>query len=159
MRGSLKFIGVAFLFVTLSMTFALAQQKDEKPVPGAEQIGVYDLNYKYIEGRDPFENLTQTPKTVTGKRIIRGVQDLLVEEVQIVGVYKMGKKFHVMIRGAGLDRAHTVTVGQKFYNGEILDIVQKPDKHGRTQQCVIFKQQTDDPIRPFIRVEKCVTGT
>ncbi len=159
MRGSGKLVGVTFLLVILSVTFALAQKQTENQVPGAEQIGVYDLNFKYIEGRDPFENLTQTPKTVTGKRVIQGVQDLLVEEVQIVGVYKMGNKFHVMIRGAGLDRAHTVTVGQKFYNGEILDIVQKPDKHGRTQQCVIFKQQTDDPIRPFIRVEKCVTGT
>lgn len=154
----MKKAGIPVLLVLAGLLSVLVFAQEEQ-TPPPEQIGVYDLNYKYIEGRDPFENLTQQPKGPSGPRVIHGVEDLLVEEVQIVGVYKMGNQYRVIVRGAGLDRAHTVTIGQKFYNGEILDIVQKPDKTGRTQQCVIFKQQTDDPIRPFIRVEKCVTGT
>ena len=144
------------LVMGLGWAPVLAQQK---PPATPEAIGVYDTNFKYMEGRDPFENLTQQRKTKQGKRVINTVGDLLVEEVQIVGIYSIGKKYYVIVRGAGLDRGYTVTIGQKFYNGEILDITKKPDKEGHMLNCVLFKQQTDDPIKPFIKVEKCVAAT
>lgn len=142
----------------LSMVGWCMSQEESKPSPPTESIGVYDTNFKYVEGRDPFENLTVSPQTVQSNRVIHDISDLLVEEVQIVGIYNRGGKYFVMARGAGLDRSYTVTIGQKFYNGEIMEVTNEPDKDGRLQTCVIFKQQTDDPIRPFIRVKKCVAG-
>lgn len=154
----MKRIWLVFLVLSLGLggLWWVRAQQQESEVPPPEKIGVYDPNFKYIEGRDPFENLTIKVEQEVAERTIQDVSDLLVEEVQILGVYQRGGKYYAIVRGAGLKKSSSVTVGQKFYNGEIIDIQPKVDRSGRRQLCVIFRQRTDDPIRPFIRVERCV---
>lgn len=124
--------------------------------PPIETIGVHDPNFHYEEGRDPFENLTLRVKDKGQRREIRSVADLLVEEVAVMGIFQREGKYFALVRGSGLKRSETITAGQKLYNGEVIEIGPYTDENtGERKLCVVFRVQTDDPIRPFIRQVKC----
>jgi len=125
------------------------------PAPGAPP-GVYDPNFHYAEGRDPFENVTLQVKDKGRPREIRSVADLLVEEVAVMGIFQREGKYFALVRGSGLKRSETITAGQKLYNGEVVEIGPYTDENtGDSRLCVVFRVRTNDLIRPFIRQVKC----
>jgi hypothetical protein len=131
-------------------------QPSPPPAPAPETVGIHDPNFHYVEGRDPFENLTLAVKDKGRPREIRSVADLLVEEVAVMGIFQREGKYYALVRGAGLKRSETITVGQKLYNGEVIEIGPVTDENtGERKLCIVFRVQTDDPIRPFIRQVKC----
>jgi hypothetical protein len=124
--------------------------------PASEVVGVHDPNFHYVEGRDPFENLTSPNKGTDEGQPPEGVEDLLVEEVAVMGIFQREGKYYALVRGAGLKGSKTITVGQKLRNGEVIEIGPVTDENtGERKLCIVFRVQTDDPIRPFIRQVKC----
>ncbi len=132
----------------------------ETPTPPEEAVVSPDPNFHYREGRDPFENLTVSRERKARPKVARSVADLLVEEVVILGIFRRSGEYYALVRGGGLPQAETIRKGQKLYNGEVLTIGPAVDEAtGQKRLCVTFRVETDDPIRPYIRVVKCVAGT
>jgi|GEM_PF-1443212 len=147
----------------VSAVLAQGPQKPQTgpvPAPAPEAVGAHDPNFHYVEGRDPFENLTLVVQDKGGRpKEPRSVEDLLVEEVVVAGIFQREGKYHALVRGSGLKRSETITVGRKLYNGEVIEIGPVTDENtGERKLCVVFRVRTDDPIRPFIRRVKCAGG-
>ncbi len=136
------------------------EQKSTLPLQNPEErvkIGVYDTNFKYIPGRDPFENMTATEQKQKRTGIVDSPDDLLIEEVIILGAYEIRGKIYVQIRGQGLKKSYRITKGQKFFNGELIDIKKEVSDRGGIQYCLTFRQKTNDPLKPYIRIRKCTS--
>lgn len=157
--GRMLMAGLLIGWVAWAQQAQKPQPAPPSPTPSAvpaETVGVHDPNFHYEEGRDPFENLTLRVKDKGQRREIRSVADLLVEEVAVMGIFQREGKYFALVRGSGLKRSETITAGQKLYNGEVIEIGPYTDENtGERKLCVVFRVQTDDPIRPFIRQVKC----
>jgi hypothetical protein len=149
-----------FPAVVLWFVSAVPAQGPQRPQTGPVSAPAEEAAFHYVEGRDPFENLTLVVQDQGGRpKEPRGVEDLLVEEVAVMGIFQREGKYHALVRGSGLRRSETITVGRKLYNGEVIEIGPVTDENtGERKLCVVFRVRTNDPIRPFIRQVKCAGG-
>jgi hypothetical protein len=148
-----------FPAVGLWFVSAVPAQGPQKPQTGPVPAPAPEAAFHYVEGRAPFENLTLVVRDKGRPREIRSVEDLLVEEVVVAGIFQREGRYHALVRGSGLKRSETITVGRKLYNGEVIEIGPVTDENtGERKLCVVFRVRTDDPIRPFIRRVKCAGG-
>ncbi len=162
-------MGYRWLLLGLGLWMAVtgwAQQGQKSPspptppAPSTEAVGVHDPNFRYTADRDPFEQGGKPPPDGKTCRPVRSVADLLVEEVVILGIFQRGGKYQALVRGAGLKGSTTITVGQKLCNGDLMEVGPYTDENtGERKLCAVFRVQTDDPIRPFIRQVKCIAAS
>ncbi len=157
------------LVIGLCAPFLLAQteqhaqnteeQKSTLPLQNPEErvkIGVYETNFKYIPGRDPFENINEPPVFIDPPSA-NSPEDLFIEQILVLGAYEIRGKIYVQIRGQGLKKSYRITKGQKFFNGELIDIKKEVSDRGGIQYCLTFRQKTNDPLKPYIRIRKCTS--
>lgn len=107
-------------------------------------------SYTYDPGarRDPFQSLLVT-REVGAQQEDRpeGPAGLLIDEVQIQGVFFLADGPVVQIQSASEDTSFLLRPGDQLWDGELVRI---------TRDEVIFKQRLDDPtaLKPFREVVK-----
>ncbi|GBC85772.1 hypothetical protein HRbin11_02225 [bacterium HR11] len=168
-------MGYRWLLLGLGLWMAVIgwAQQDQKspssstsPAPPRGAVGVHDPNFLYTADRDPFEMEGRPPDGGKNCRPVRSVADLLVGEIVLLGIFQRGGKYQALVRGAGLKGSTTITVGQKLCNGDLIEIGPYTDETASVEAtgrspllCAVFRVQTDDPIRPFIRQVKCIAAS
>lgn len=112
-----------------------------------DQPESYDINYAYDPGgrRDPFVSLL-TGINVGKEKGPKGA--LLVEDAKVVGITRNKSGFVAILVGAD-NKARFMKVGDKLYDGEILNI--ESDR-------VTFRQdlKEDNPAAPGLRSKEVV---
>ncbi len=106
--------------------------------------------YTYDPGnrRDPFKSLLTKPDRLElrGPRP-EGIPGLLIDEVDLTGIFKTKKGFVAQIKAANQNKSYLLREGDQLYDGDVVTI-------RRTE--VVFKQIVQDPtaLKPFREVVK-----
>jgi hypothetical protein len=119
---------------------------------GEEEV-LSGSGYSYDPGnrRDPFKSLLAAPDRpeFRGPRP-EGVPGLLIDEVDLSGIYKTGKGYVAQVKAANQAKSYLLKEGDQLYDGDVVSI-------GRNE--VVFKQIVQDPtaLKPFREVVKTLT--
>ncbi len=106
--------------------------------------------YTYDPGnrRDPFKSLLTKPDRLElrGPRP-EGIPGLLIDEVDLTGIFKTKKGFVAQIKAANQNKSYLLREGDQLYDGDVVTI-------RRTE--MVFKQIVQDPtaLKPFREVVK-----
>jgi Tfp pilus assembly protein PilP len=162
------------LILLASATIALAPARAQDPAPIAGDAGapsaqtVADVGvrideilegeeavlqggaYSYDPGdrRDPFKSLeTAQTRPELDANLPEGVPGLLIDEVDLTGIYHTSRGYIAQLVSPGKDRSYLVRVGDQLYDGDVVRI---------TQQEIVFKQIVNDPtvLKPYREVVK-----
>ncbi len=113
---------------------------------GSSATMAVDPSFRYDAQRDPFATRAQPDATVP-----------TVSEVVILGIFRRGETYCALVRGGGLQNARIVCAGQKLLDGDVLHVGPMRGEPGsEIRSCVVFRVATKDPLRPFVRVVKCL---
>jgi hypothetical protein len=115
-----------------------------------EEAVLSGLTYSYDPGnrRDPFKSLEQAQNRPDLKGPLpEGVPGLLIDEVDLVGIYRTSKGWVAQLSVPNKNRSYLVRAGDQLYDGDVVRI---------TQGEVVFKQIVNDPtvLKPFREVIK-----
>ncbi len=106
--------------------------------------------YTYDPGnrRDPFKSLLTKPDRLDlrGPRP-DGIPGLLIDEVDLTGVFKTKKGFVAQVKAANQNKSYLLREGDQLYDGDVVTIRRNE---------VVFKQIVQDPtaLKPFREVVK-----
>lgn len=117
-------------FTTLSETDSKSEQSKQ---------------HVYVSERDPF--FQQTPKDP---------KQSTIQSSSLIGIVEQNLKTYALIRPAGSNRVKKVTTGERFLDGEVIGFITRNADDGREKKCVIFRQKTEDELKPYRRIEKCI---
>jgi len=166
MRKRFPLVFVAALL--LGAPFVLAQDEAQEPPaegvapPSVEDTGRIDdmleedeavlegLVSTYDPGsrRDPFRSLlARTPRPELRGPRPEGVPGLLIDEIDVKGIFETSKGFVAQIAAQNQKKGYLLRPGDQVYDGDVLSI----DKNE-----VVFRQIVNDPtvIKPFREVVK-----
>lgn len=141
---------------TTSETEATGQSA--QPVPATAVDEILESDEEVLEGagvtydpgtrRDPFKSLLAAPDQLQfkGPRP-EGIPGLLIDEVDLTGIFKTAKGFVAQVRTSKGEKSHLLKEGDQLYDGDVVAI-------NRTE--VVFKQIVNDPtaLKPFREVVK-----
>ncbi|MEM7050491.1 MAG: hypothetical protein AAF604_12570 [Acidobacteriota bacterium] len=117
---------------------------------GDEEAFEGDSGYTYDPGdrRDPFKSLlaARDQTEVEGRRP-DGVPGLLIDEIDLTGVFKTGGRWVAQVQAADKDKGYLLREGDQLYDGDVIAI-------NRSE--VIFRQIVRDrtALKPFREVAK-----
>ncbi len=121
----------------------------EQILEGEEEV-LSGGGYTYDPGnrRDPFKSLLTKPDRVElrGPRP-EGVPGLLIDEVDLTGIFKTKKGFVAQVKAANQNKSYLLREGDQLYDGDVVTIRRSE---------VVFKQIVQDPtaLKPFREVVK-----
>lgn len=98
--------------------------------------------------RDPFKSLLAAPdRPETRGPRPEGIPGLMIDEIDITGIFRTGKGFVVQVSAANQKKGYLLKEGDQLYDGDVLSI---------TKNEVVFKQIVQDPtaLKPFREVVK-----
>ena len=107
-------------------------------------------SFSYDPGnrRDPFKSLLAAPDRteLRGPRP-EGVPGLLIDEIDLTGVYRTSKGFVAQVKAANQKKSFLLKEGDQLYDGDVVSI---------NRNEVVFKQIVQDPtaLKPFREVVK-----
>ena len=98
--------------------------------------------------RDPFRSLIDPLNSPTRGPRPRGINGMLISEVDLVGIVQKGKQAVAFFNGSD-NKGYFLKVGDALYDGKIIRI-------DRATGTVMFRQDVNDPrsIKPFRDVTK-----
>ena len=98
--------------------------------------------------RDPFRSLIDPLNSPTRGPRPRGINGMLISEVDLVGIVQKGKQAVAFFNGSD-NKGYFLKVGDALYDGKIIRI-------DRETGTVMFRQDVNDPrsIKPFRDVTK-----
>lgn len=98
--------------------------------------------------RDPFRSLIDPLNSPTRGPRPRGINGMLISEVDLVGIVQKGNQAVAFFNGSD-NKGYFLKVGDALYDGKIIRI-------DRTTGTVMFRQDVNDPrsIKPFRDVTK-----
>ena len=116
---------------------------------GEEEV-LSGSGFSYDPGnrRDPFKSLLAGPDraVIRGPRP-EGVPGLLIEEIDLTGIFRTGKGFVAQVVAANQKKSYLLREGDQLYDGDVVSI---------NKGEVVFKQIVQDPtaLKPFREVVK-----
>ncbi len=101
--------------------------------------------------RDPFRSLVDSLTVGKPGERPRGIQGMLISEVDLVGIVQKGREAMAFFNGSD-NKGYFLKVGDTLYDGKITRI-------NRNQGIVVFRQEVNDPrsIKPYRDVTKRLT--
>jgi hypothetical protein len=121
---------------------------------GEEEV-LSGSGFSYDPGnrRDPFKSLlakTDAP-ALHGPRP-EGVPGLLIEEIDLTGIFRTSKGFVAQVVAANQKKSYLLKEGDQLYDGDVVSI---------NKNEVVFKQIVQDPtaLKPFREVVKSLNPT
>jgi hypothetical protein len=122
---------------------------EDEDVLGGNEADSYDPG----DRRDPFESLLRVvdQPQILGPRP-EGVPGLLVEEIEVTGVFVTARGPVAQVQSADKTMSHLLRKGDQLYDGDVLDIRFAKDDTAE----VVFRQDVRDPTapKPFREVVK-----
>ena len=122
----------------------------EEIFEGEEEV-LAGEGYSYDPGmrRDPFLSLLQRTQLddLQDRPRPEGVPGLLIDEVDLKGIFQMGGRWFAQIQTADKEKSYLIEQGDQLFDGEVVAI---------NANEVVFKQLVNDPsiIKPFREVVK-----
>jgi hypothetical protein len=116
---------------------------------GEEEV-LSGSGFSYDPGnrRDPFKSLLSGPDraVIRGPRP-EGVPGLLIEEIDLTGIFRTSKGFVAQVVAANQKKSYLLKEGDQLYDGDVVSI---------NKGEVVFKQIVQDPtaLKPFREVVK-----
>jgi len=116
-------------------------QEDEAVLQGV--VSSYDPGKR----RDPFRSLLTPAKAELRGPRPEGIAGLLIDEIDITGIFKTSKGFVAQISAQNQKKSFLLRPGDQVYDGDVLQIDNSE---------VVFRQIVNDPtvIKPFREVVK-----
>jgi hypothetical protein len=116
---------------------------------GEEEV-LSGSGFSYDPGnrRDPFKSLLAGPdRTVIRGPRPEGVPGLLIEEIDLTGIFRTSKGFVAQVTAANQKKSYLLREGDQLYDGDVVSI---------NKSEVVFKQIVQDPtaLKPFREVVK-----
>jgi hypothetical protein len=114
---------------------------------GEEEVlsGTGGFSYDPGNRRDPFKSLLVGPDRPERGPRPEGIPGLLIDEIQLLGVWRTPRGYVAQIRAA--NKSYLLREGDQLFDGDVVTI-QKNE--------VVFKQKVDDPtaLKPYREVVK-----
>lgn len=116
---------------------------------GEEEV-LSGSGFSYDPGnrRDPFKSLLAGPdRTVLRGPRPEGVPGLMIDEVDLTGIFRTSKGFVAQVTAANQKKSYLLKEGDQLYDGDVVSI---------NKNEVVFKQIVQDPtaLKPFREVVK-----
>jgi len=116
---------------------------------GEEEV-LSGSGFSYDPGnrRDPFKSLLAGPdRTVIRGPRPEGIPGLLIEEIDLTGIFRTSKGFVAQVTAANQKKSYLLKEGDQLYDGDVVSI---------NKSEVVFKQIVQDPtaLKPFREVVK-----
>lgn len=106
------------------------------------------FSYEPEDRRDPFKSLlTVRDQPDVPKTRPEGIPGLLIDEIDLTGVFKTGGVWVAQVRAADQDKGYLLHEGDQLYDGDVVAI---------SRSEVVFRQIVRDPtaLKPFREVAK-----
>ena len=128
----------------MASIWALEPEDVRLAMPELPELPAYNPGNR----RDPFESLlVSTEARKLGGRRPEGIPGLLIDEIDLRGIWRTGKGYVVQVGVDNQIKSYLLKAGDQLYDGNVVSV---------TRSEVVFKQIVQDPtaLKPFREVVK-----